>query len=158
MYIVVNDEVMKMDSMLAAAEGLIDQYSPVSGLDISRRFYAGLKLEENDDTYTISGFMFIPDEYFDDILSGMAGMNEIEQIENMEISFPRPIKMTMESDKETGLPLSMTMQYEMEMSMEVEGEIIIMTIDYSIEMPKFEYDVEFDTVVPQEIVDAAVEL
>jgi len=160
MYMLVNDDVIKTQSAFTYTESLLSQYSGIYWLDIAQKFYSGLKLEEDDEKFTVSGKMFIPEEDFHQLI--MAGFNEsfaeaaedvAQMIGGMEVKFIEPVDFIMVFHRETRRPLSMQMRYAVEMSMDVFGEKFFIFQKYSVNMPKFEYDVKFDTTVPARIVE-----
>ena len=159
-YIVVEDMVLKMPSMLGLLESAIAGSSPIAGIDIARQYYAGLRLVEDAYTITISGNMSLPQQYFDDILSyfsNLAGIPGIEDLDmEMDITFNAPIFFYMVFDRDSELLIYMAMEFDMEMRMTVEGEAVLMHMVFSTSMPRIEYNVEFDTIVPAEIVAAAI--
>lgn len=159
MYTVANGEVIKMASAFALSDDMMSQYIPVLGADIDRRFYAGLNLLEDETSFTIYGTMFAPDEFFQEIISGIDGIGELAQLmAGLEMSITEPFSIVLVYDSETGFPLSMQMRYAIEMSMTIEGEELLMNIKYNVDMPKFEYGVVFDTIIPAEIMEAAIDM
>lgn len=161
-YIVAEGMVFSMPSVIALIDNAMESISPLSDFTIARQYYAGLQLVEDDDTITISGYMTIPEQYFGDVFESMgdfmALVPELLEELNMELSidFNAPIGFTMVFDRELGLPTYMSMDFDMEMHITIDGESAAIRMVFTMRMPRIEYGATFETVVPAEIVAAAI--
>ncbi|MCL2565471.1 MAG: stalk domain-containing protein [Defluviitaleaceae bacterium] len=157
MYVVVDGMVLRMMSAFELSDNLVSQYMPI-GQDIGLSYY-GLQLAEGDDALTISGVMIIPEEYFNEFFASLSDFGDfipgIEDID-MDIRFNAPIGFSVVFDRESSLMTSMEIHYDMEITMTVEGETVFMHMVYTIIMSNIVYGAEFDTVVPVEIIEAAI--
>lgn len=163
LYILMEGMVLRMPSMLDLAEGFAAQHSPIAGFDIARQYYAGLRLTETADTFTISGNMIIPEYLFTDFFDSLGGLGDmipdLDDLDmDMEIRFNAPINFTMTIDRATGFLTYMSMDFDMEMDITVDGDSAFMHMVFTTNMPRITYGVEFDTVVPADIVAAAISL
>ena len=164
MFIVADGMVMMLDSSsFDLADDMMAQFSPVAGIDLDRRFFAGLRLIEGDGIDTVSGEMTIPEEFFNDMLGAMGDISaflpDLDDF-NMEmtIHFNAPIRFSAVFERSTNLMTSMEAFYDMEMTVTVDGETAHIHMVYTMSMPNINYNAEFDTVVPAEIVEAAVDM
>jgi len=165
MYVVAEDMVLILpSSSFDMADDLAAQFSPISGLELDRRYFAGLRLVTSADTYTVSGVMNIPEEFFSDILAGMGdvgsmlpGFDEIPGMD-MSITLNAPIAFTSVFDRSSELMTSMDVTYDMTVTITALGETSVVHMMYTMSMPRIEYNTSFSTVVPAEIVEAAVDM
>lgn len=162
MYILVEDMVLQMPSALALMDSAFAQASPIAGFELERRYHAGLRLVDDANTITISGYMAMPEQYFGDLFESMgdlmAFMPELLDELNMELSidFNAPIAFNMVFDRELGLPIYMSVDLDMEMHMTIDGESASIRMVFTTSMPRIEYGATFETVVPAAVVAAAI--
>ena len=164
MFIVAEGMVLSIpSSSFDMADEMMAQFSPIAGLDIERRYFAGLRLTAGDGTYTVSGEINIPEEYYNDLFASfgdiaafLPGMDDVNM--QMNIRFNAPITFTSVFDAASSLMTFMEASYDINMTMTVDGETVVAHMVYTMIMPRIEHNVQFDTVVPAEIREAAVDM
>ena len=161
-FISTGDEVLKAPSAFAELGDLsafMEQFEAFSSLELHREFYTAFNLEVVGGTYVLSGPVFITDEYFAEMLALMGDMGAMvdDILGGMSLNI-RSFYYRLVVDQETGILTSMEMQFDADITMEVEGVEMFISIAADIRMPNFDFDPTFESVVPQEIIDAAVEM
>jgi hypothetical protein len=145
------------------ADEMMAQFSPIAGIEIERRYFAGLRLTTGEGTYTVSGEINIPEEFYNDIFASFgdiaAFLPDLDDVNmQMHIRFNAPVTFISTFDAASGLMTFMEASYDINMTMTVDGETVVTHMVYTMTMPRIEYNVQFDTVVPAEILEAAVDM
>jgi len=157
LYTVVEDVVIKMPSMLAQMDDLNVLMAQFEALGFGRKFYTAFRLEEAGDNYILSGPMFVGEDMFMEIFAAIGMEDMLGDLGAMSISI-RGLRYNVVINRETGLMISMDFQFEADFSMTIEGEEMLMSMNADLRITNLDFDAEFDTVVPAEIVENAVEL
>jgi len=161
LYLSADDMVFKVPSLLAQVEdieALMMEFDAFASLELSREFYRTLRLEEVGAAYVVSGQVFISNDIFIELIDAIGGLEGIlGDIRDMTIDI-RSLNLRVSINRVTGLLVSTEIQFVVDISTEFLGEIISVNVQMNVNASNFNFDPIFETVVPQEIIDDAIEV
>lgn len=151
----------KTESSLAQSKDMLSKFGSInsavstSAMDLS---IAGLRLAETPSDIIVEGDMYLSETFksanIEAIVKQMYDQMGVDM--SLKYEWPKTVYVKYVMDKEGNIK-RMSMTFAFGMSMDMDGQPMVFNVDAKLDFPKYVIDGDFETVVPQQVLDKVVE-